>query len=155
MKAVREIVAALGVLCTIAVVADFYSRLPAKIATHFNAAGVAEGLGAKSTLWLLVGITVWTYAIMSSVNFLRPMVHSRRPLTAGQETAVWASVVPLVGWVKAEMAWVMAYLCLAVVRNGLGLQVGLGRWFGPVSLAVIGATCAFYFVRIMRLMRAD
>ncbi len=153
MKAVREIVAALGVLCTIAVVADFYSRLPPKIATHFNGAGVADGLGAKSTLWVLVGITIWSYAIMSLANFSPAVVISRKSLTVEQQKAVWMSTVPLVSWVKAEMAWMMAYLCLTVVRNGLGLQIGLGRWFAPVSLVVIGATCVFYLLRITRAMR--
>ena len=56
----------------------------------------------------------------------------------------------MVGWIKAEVCWMFAYLCLAMVRNGMGLQVGLGWWFLPVTLAVVFGTCAFYLVRIFK-----
>jgi hypothetical protein len=46
-----------------------------------------------------------------------------------------------------------AYLCLAMVRNGMGLQVGLGSWFLPVTLVVVLGTCAFYLVRIFGAIR--
>jgi Protein of unknown function (DUF1648) len=153
MKPVREVLAALGVLFAIGVVADFYSRLPERIATHFNEAGVANGFGAKSVLWLLVGLSIWSYAMMSIINFLPPTVNSWKPLTVTQERSVWGDVVAMVGWIKLEMVWMMAYLCLAVVRNGLGLQVGLGRTFTPVLLGVVGVTCGFYLMRILRVMR--
>jgi len=46
-----------------------------------------------------------------------------------------------------------AYLCLAMVRNGMGLQVGLGWWFLPATLVVVLGTCACYLVRIFRAIR--
>ena len=42
LKTLRELMAAAGLLFSAAVVADFYSRLPERIATHFNGAGVAN-----------------------------------------------------------------------------------------------------------------
>jgi hypothetical protein len=37
-------------------------------------------------------------------------------------------------------------------NKGMGLQVGLGWWFLPVTLVVLG-TCAFYLVRIFGAIR--
>jgi hypothetical protein len=35
-----------------------------------------------------------------------------------------------------------------LARNGMGLQVGLGWWFLPVTLVVVRGTCAVYLIRI-------
>jgi uncharacterized membrane protein len=70
VQTVRELIALAGVVFSGAVVADFYSRLPERIATHFNSAGTTNGFGARSTLWLLVGIAVLLYAALSVINSL-------------------------------------------------------------------------------------
>ncbi|HTC76901.1 MAG TPA: DUF1648 domain-containing protein [Edaphobacter sp.] len=153
MKTVREIAAIAGLVFAIAVVRDFYSRLPERIATHFNAEGVANGFGARSTLWVLVGIAVLLYLILSFVGSLQGVVSVRRPLAPEREKVVLAESMAMVGWIKAEVCWMFAYLCLAMVRNGMGLQVGLGAWFLPVTLVVVFGTCAFYLVKILGAMR--
>jgi uncharacterized membrane protein len=153
LKIVRELLALAGVVFSVAMVADFYSRLPERIATHFNAAGVANGLGARSVLWVLVGIAVLLYLILSVVGSLQGVVSLKRPLTPEREKVVLAESIEMVGWIKVEVCWMFAYLCLAMVRNGMGLQVGLGWWFLPVTLVVVLGTCAFYMVRIFGVLR--
>lgn len=145
--------AALGVVASVGVVADLYSRLPARIPTHFNAEGVADGFGARSTLWVLVGVVVWSYGMLSVINFLPVTVNSPKPLTVAQREAVWTDALALVGWIKVEMAWLMAYLLFAMARNGLGRQAGLGAAFAPVLMVVILGTGGFYLAKIFRLMR--
>jgi hypothetical protein len=39
------------------------------------------------------------------------------------------------------------------VRNGMGLQVGLGAWLLPVTLVVVLGTCLVYGVRIFSAVR--
>ena len=136
MKTVRELIAVAGLVFSTAVVADFYSRLPERIATHFNEAGVANGFGARSTLWLLVGIALLLYLTLSAINFVPRIVNLRRPLAPGREKVVLAE-------------------SMAMVRNGMGLQVGLGWWFLPVTLVVVLETCAFYMVRIFAAIRGS
>jgi uncharacterized membrane protein len=153
LKTVRELIALAGLVFAWAVVTDFYSRLPERIATHFNEAGVANGFGARSTLWVLVGIALLLYATLSAINWVPRMVSLKRPLAPERERVVLAEVMGMVGWVKAEMCWMFGYLALAMVRNGMGLQVGLGVWFLPVTLLVVLGTCVVYLVRIFGAMR--
>jgi len=134
VKTLRELMAVAGLVFSAAVVADFYSRLPERIATHFNRAGVANGFGARSTLWLLVGISLLLYLTLSAINFVPRIVNVKRPLAPEQDKAVLEESMAMVGWIKAEVCWMFAYLCLAMVRNGMGLQMGLGSWFLPVTL---------------------
>jgi len=153
LKTVRELIALAGLVFSAAVVADFYSRLPERIATHFNGAGVANGFGARSTLWVLVGIAVLLYSTLSVINVVPPIVNLKRPLAPEREKVVLAESMAMVGWIKAEVCWMFAYICLAMVRNGMGLQVGLGWWFLPVTLAVVLGTCVVYLVRIFGAIR--
>jgi uncharacterized membrane protein len=154
VKSVRELIAAVGLVFSAAVVADFYSRLPEKIATHFNAEGMANGFGARSTLWVLVGIAVLLYSILSVVGSLHGVVNLKRPLAPEREKLVLAESMAMVGWIKAEVCWMFAYLCLAMVRNGMGLQVGLGALFLPVTLVVVFGTCGIYLMKIFRVILA-
>jgi uncharacterized membrane protein len=154
LKTVRELIALAGLVFAWAVVTDFYSRLPERIATHFNEAGVANGFGARSTLWVLVGIALLLYATLSAISWVPRMVSLKRPLAPERERLVLAEVMAMVGWVKAEMCWMFAYLCLAMVRNGMGLQVGLGAGFVPVTLVVVLGTCGFYLLKILAAIRA-
>jgi uncharacterized membrane protein len=153
LKTVRELIALAGLVFAGAVVADFYSRLPERIATHFNGAGAANGFGARSTLWLLVGIAFLLYAALSAISFLSRVVNLKRPLAPEREKVVLAEAMGMVGWIKAELCWMFAYLCLAMVRNGMGLQVGIGAWFLPVTMVVVLGTCGFYLVEVFRAIR--
>jgi amino acid transporter len=127
--------------------------MPERIATHFNGAGVANGFGARSTLWVLVGIAFLLYWTLSLINIVPRAVNLRRPLLPEREKVVLAESMAMVGWIKVEVCWMFAYLCLAMVRNGMGLQKGLGAWFLPVTLVVVFGTCAFYLVRIFGAIR--
>jgi uncharacterized membrane protein len=154
LKTLRELMAVAGLVFSAAVVADFYSRLPERIATHFNGAGVANEFGARSTLWLLVGIACLLYLTLSAINFVPRIVAVKRPLGPEQDKAVLAESMAMVGWIKAEVCWMFAYLCLAMVRNGMGLQMGLGSWFLPATLVVVFGTCGIYLMRIFRVILA-
>jgi uncharacterized membrane protein len=153
VKTVRELIALAGLGFAVAVVADFYSRLPERIATHFNEAGVANGFGARSTLWVLVGTAVLLYSTLSVINIVPPIVNLKRPLAPEREKVVLAESMAMVGWIKAVVCWMFAYICLAMVRNGMGLQAGLGTWFLPVTLVAVFGTCVFYLVRIFGAIR--
>ena len=150
MKAVRELIALAGLVVAIWVVGDFYSQLPERIATHFNAEGMANGFGERSTLWILVGIACLLYATLSVIDFLPRVVNLRKPLDPAREKIVWDETTAMVGWVKVEVCWMFAYLCLAMVRNAMGMQVGLGRWFLPVMLLAVFGTMAVYLGKIVR-----
>jgi uncharacterized membrane protein len=153
LKTLRELIAVAGLVFSAAVVADFYSRLPERIATHFNGAGVVNGFGARSTLWVLVGIAVLLYATLSAISLVPRVVNLKRPLAPEREKVVLAESMAMVGWIKAAVCWMFAYICLAMVRNGMGLQVGLGAWFLPATLVVVFGTCAVYLVRIFGAIR--
>jgi uncharacterized membrane protein len=155
LKTLRELFALAGLVFAVLVVVDFYRRLPERIATHFNGAGVANGFGARSTLWVLLGIAFLLYATLSAIQGIPRVVNLRKPLAPEREKVALAESMAMVGWINVEVCWMFAYICLAMVRNGMGLQVGLGWWFLPLTLAVVLGTCAVYLARIFGAIRGD
>jgi hypothetical protein len=100
-----------------------------------------------------VGIALLLYVVLSMVSSVSSVVNLRRPLAPEREKVVLAQVMAMVGWIKVDVCWMFAYLCLAMVRNGMGLQVGIGSAFLPVTLAVVFGTCGAYLVKIFESIR--
>jgi len=155
MWSLRELAAAAGVLAAVETVVVNYRMLPERIATHFNGAGVANGFGPKSTLWLLVGVELVMYGVMSIINFVPPRVNSRRALTVEQRAEVWRLTLALVGWMKAEMACLLAYLCYSIAEIALGERAGLGVAFRPLVLIVVFGTVVIFVERTLQVMRSE
>jgi len=154
MKVVRELIAVFGVLSAIFVVVFNYRDLPQRIPTHFGLTGVADGWGGKSSLWALVGVTCFLYAVLSLVRFLPPKLMNV-PVTEEHRAAAIPISLEMVGWVKAEITCMLAYIVWSAVAVVQGHSQGLGVWFLPVTLVTIFGTSLFYTLRMRRLGRLD
>ncbi len=146
MKVLRETLAGLGILFAVGVVTVHYSALPQEIPVHFNAQGVANGWGDKSSLWMLAGVACALYVGMTLVALL-PVSMINVPVRAGRAVAV-PIAMEMVGWLKAEVMWTFAALCAAMVRMGQGRGNGLSIWFLPLVLVVLFGTVGFYLWRM-------
>ena len=56
----------------------------------------------------------------------------------------------MMGWLKAELTWLFAYIVWAVIRVALGRANGLGWAFLPLALAVVGFTIIAGVVKMRR-----
>lgn len=154
MKVFRELVAVLGLLSAIFVVVFNYRELPQRIPTHFNAAGVVNHWGDKSSLWALVGVTCFLYAMLSLVRFL-PTSLMNVPVGEEQRATAIPICFDMIGWLKAEIMCMFAFIVWTAVAVVQGRSQGLGGWFLPVTMIAIFGTVVFYLVRIRRLDRAS
>ena len=154
MKPLREILAAAALLFTVVTAATSYSTLPQRIATHFNAAGVANHWGDKSALWEVVGIACFLYVVLTVIRFAPESTFSV-PVPPEQRAAAIPIALDMIAWVKAETMCMFAFLTWAIVVTTQGRSQGLGIWFLPVTLLAIFGTIAFYLTRIMRLGRSN
>ncbi len=56
----------------------------------------------------------------------------------------------VVGWLKAEVLWIFAWLMLTTVQIALGRSSGLSAAFLPVSLGVVAITVGFFWRRMLK-----
>jgi uncharacterized membrane protein len=150
MKPLREILAAAALLFAIVTAATSYSTLPQRIATHFNASGIANHWGDKSALWEVVGIACLLYLVLTFIRFAPASTFSV-PVPPEQRAAAIPIALDMIAWVRAEAMCMFAFLTWAIVATTEGRSQGLGIWFLPVTLLAIFGTIAFYLTRMMRL----
>lgn len=65
---ILEALAAAAFLITIAFFVYLYPKLPAIIPTHFGFSGKADGWGPKSTEFIILGIDVALYALLTIIS---------------------------------------------------------------------------------------
>lgn len=150
MKALREILAAFGLLFAIRIAVQNYSTLPQRIPTHFDANGLVNGWGDKSMLWEFVGIACIVYIVFSLLRFL-PQNSIGLPVGPEERAAAVPIAMEMFGWLKAESTWILAAITWSMAAVAQGRSKGLIVWTTPALLLLILATVSFYLFRIMSL----
>jgi uncharacterized membrane protein len=99
-------------------------RLPARIPTHFNAAGEANGWGSPDTLWMLLGVQV----LVCGVMLVAPLVGMRYPGTVNLGTRRLSDFAPdvrerlmpiftnMMGWMGVLSGFLFCTLLTEIIR---------------------------------------
>jgi len=74
-------------------------------------------------------------------------------VTPEQRAQVLPSALATLGWLKAEVMWIFAWMAWTTVGVALGFSTGLGAAFLPVSLLIVGLTLAGLLRNLARLKR--
>jgi Protein of unknown function (DUF1648) len=123
--------AALGALVALYLVAAWnYPMLPDRVPRHFDARGLPDAWGNKSSIWALPVIALPLYALCALPPFLTEIGRHPAPPT---EAAVLA-------WLKAEMLLTFLWIEWRSVEVAYERATGLGAAFLPVTLLLIAAT---------------
>ena len=121
LSRVPEYLAALGVLTLVPITYQGWQVLPARIPTHFNAAGLPDGWGPKWTLYLLAGAAVAMYLGISAVQrFFPHRLNSVVRITVENRARQQRLALGLVRWLKAEVVALFAFLLWSTVQVGAG-----------------------------------
>jgi len=157
MRKALEIIALCLVVFVWAVTASAVlgpNRLPARIPTHFNAAGQADGWGTPGMLWLIPIVGSVIYLLMTLVaRFPGAFQFPLRTLPAGgRQLEVLA--LSMIAWLKAEVvclfAWIQ-YETINIVRQGQGR---LSPLFVPLLLVAVFWTIGWHMAAMRRAARA-
>jgi len=65
---------------TIYLTLSSYAALPDIIPTHFNAQGIADDWGSKSTIFFLLGLSAFTYILFTALNIGFAVIRDPRSL---------------------------------------------------------------------------
>ena len=150
MRFIREAIAIVAGIFGPVVLWQAWDRLPAQIPTHFDAAGRPDGYGSPSTLVLVPAISAFLYLVMTAFSFFPETFNYPVKVTEQNRARVQAIAVSMLGWIKAEIMCVLAYVTWSMVRVAKGEASGLGLAFLPVMFAAVGLTIAIGIVQTRR-----
>ncbi len=125
-----------------------YSDLPATIPTHFNAKGVADGFGAKSSVFALPVVASIFYVGMTILNFFPQVFNFPTKITPENALRQYTHATRMIRWLKLGLLLVFGAIALQTMQVATGKAQGLGGWFLPVTLLVVFAPLLFFILRM-------
>ena len=132
-------------------------RLPARIPTHFNAAGQADGWGSPDSLWFLLLAQVFTGGLFLVI----PLLGQRFPesvhlgsrnlsdFTPTQRERIMPLLTDMMGYVSILLTLLFCILLREAIQAASSSHPHFSpKWELGVFFAAIAATLIFYLVRI-------
>jgi uncharacterized membrane protein len=132
-------------------------RLPARIPTHFNAAGEADGWGSPDNLWLFLVVQVLTCGLFLAM----PLLGRRFPgsvnlgtrrlsdFTPAQRKRIMPLLTDMMGYVSVLLSLLFLILLRESIRAASSSHPHFSPWWElGVFLAGTVATLIYYLRRI-------
>jgi len=150
MRFLRETLALAGLAFQIGILGVYWNALPARVPTHYGLNGAPDDYGAKATLLTLPLVAIAIYGLLTTVSFFPQRFNYPVAVTEQNRERLQAIAGAMMGWLKAEVTWIFAYIGGADIRVALGVSSGLGWAFLPLMLSLVGATIAIAVVQMRR-----
>ena len=145
-----EAAALLGLLFFAGFAVYHFPKLPELIPSHFNGAGQPDEYAAKSTFWMLPGIAIFIYALMSLIVLAPHQFNFRVTITPQNALKQYTLAIRLIRYLKAGLIWMFFYISYGTIRVVAKDGTGLGSWFLPVVLGGIFIPLIIYFIAAAR-----
>lgn len=144
---ILEGVAAAGLIVLWVLPAAYYNDLPDTIATHFNAAGEADGYGPRITLWLLPLIGLGLYIGLTLVNRYPRIFNYPVKITPENAERQYQLATRLIRMLKTGIMWLFTYLCWLIVNSASSGQATLNPVFLWIVMGSVSGMIMWYMWR--------
>jgi uncharacterized membrane protein len=145
-----EAAALLGLMILAGYVIYYFPRLPGTIPSHFNGAGQPDGFSAKASFWMLPGVAVFIYILLSLIVLVPHQFNYSIKITPANALKQYSMAIRLIRYLKAAVIWLFFYITYATVRVVEGKDSGMGLWFLPITLGGILIPLILYFIAAFR-----
>jgi len=143
----------IGIAALFAFCASVWSRLPAKVPTHFDLSGRPDAWGDRATLLALPILVVLFYVGFSFLERLPHTYNYPVPVNANNARRLYGLGRQLVLTMKLIVTGTFGYIFYNSVQVALGERVVLSLWFLPVVVVAILTSLAVAIVKMSRAAR--
>lgn len=126
-----------------------FRTLPARIPTHFDAAGTVDGWGGKSILFLMPTMGVGFYLLLTLLQFFPWVYNMPVEITERNAPRVYRVSVRMMRLVKFELIAMLSFVGWVMARVALKQASGMGMWPLFVFLAALTATVIWGMAAIL------
>ncbi|MEO0340551.1 MAG: DUF1648 domain-containing protein, partial [Bacteroidota bacterium] len=131
-----ETIGAIALVLMILLPILYLGILPDEVPRHFNAAGEADAMGSKNTIFLLSGIGFLMYISLWYLNKFPHTFNFPTKITKENAYIQYQNATRMMRTVNTFIAISFAYITYMIIQNGLGNANGLGRYFTPIFLGL-------------------
>ncbi|MCX6303709.1 MAG: DUF1648 domain-containing protein [Bacteroidetes bacterium] len=127
-----------------------YPGLPEMIPSHFNSTGTPDDYAAKDTFWLLPGISLFIYILLSLISRIPQQFNYAVKITPENALKQYAMAIRLIRYLKAALIWMFFFITRATAQVTANDASGTGMFFIPVMLGGIFIPLIIYLVNSHR-----
>lgn len=147
LEVIIEAIAAVGILTMFVLIGVWWSKLPDQIPSHFGAAGLPDDWRSKGWIWLLPGIALAFYILLTVVSRFPQTFNLPWAITEENAERQYRIGRIMVQSLKAELIWILAYIQFGTIWVAMGKMNGLGFAFLFISLLVVFGTMALCLIQ--------
>jgi len=129
--------------------------LPARIPTHFNAAGHPDGWGSPAMLWLIPVMAAGVYLLMSLVARYPSSFNFPMRIHPAARHGLEGVALRMLSWLKAEVICLFACIQYKTIEFARSAEGRLSPLFLPAVLVVVFGTIAWHIGAMRRAARAQ
>ncbi len=146
---VLEAIAFVSLVAMFVVVGSNWVDLPDRIPVHFGPSGLPDSWGGKDSIWLLPGIGLLTYSLLSFSRGRPQWINIPFALDKFNPE-VLAILNQFILATKASVMVMLGLLSWRSVEVALGRAAGLGMEFLPITFALVFLPMAAYLPKLWR-----
>jgi uncharacterized membrane protein len=125
-----------------------FNQLPNIIPIHFGPNGSPDGYGNRNTLWLLLGINLFTYLMMIfSIRYPALINYPFRVENHKNEELQFKNVFLMIRTLKLLIVIMFSYITYATIQTAKGEMSGLGTGFMLIFIGSIISLTAYFLYR--------
>jgi uncharacterized membrane protein len=143
---ILEFIAIMGFLTFLGTAIYYFPRLPDTIPTHFNGSGQPDGYGSKSSFWIMPGIAVFVYILLTVVNRFPHKFNYLVTITPQNAMKQYILGTRMIRIIKIIIVWMFFFINFAIIQSADPQSKGLGVWFIPVFLGFTFIPLIIYFI---------
>lgn len=138
-----EVFTAILLLSIWAYLIVFWTNIPNKIPTHYNAAGIIDNFGSKNEIFIEPIISTALYIILTLQSFYPSNGKISSMVTEEDRKVAYANTKSMMILTKMEVIIVLTYIfyCTIKIRS-------LGIWFMPLTLIVFLGTIVYFRLKV-------
>lgn len=145
-----EVLAFTGFILLIGLPALNYADLPARIPTHFGPDGSPDDYGPRSMIFLLPGMGLILYAVLSILNRYPHLFNYTVVITEENALFQYQNATRMIRVLKGVVMFTFAYLVYGTIQTAMGRQEGLGERFLIAFLALLAGAIGYFLVKAVK-----
>jgi uncharacterized membrane protein len=124
----------------------YYALLPDVIPVHFDAAGEADRMGSKASIWGLSIVATILFVGLTVLNRYPHHFNYLSKITEENALDQYTKATRMIRNLKLSLILIFGYLQWSSIQVALGEKDGLGMWFLPITMFLLFAPLLAYLV---------
>lgn len=133
-----EILCLAGIVGSLAYLAISWANIPLEVPIRFDEAGNATEYGSRNQVWLMVGINVLIYALLTFITTKPQLWNTGVAVTRENADKVYKIIRRLIDQVKVYITMLFTYLVLT-----FGTTSANDRWMIPTLISLLLGTTLY------------